>query len=167
MEEKGLSPLQLAEELSVQRSSISHILNGRNKPSLDFLKKLISVYPDVDLHHLISGESQPAQADLFSEAQSTPSVVSITESISGDTNVNNSNSEVGTDVNRAEETQRVVANTPVTTDRDRIVTSVSSRESKPHRKEPEVDTPLETNAARKLLKVVLLYSDGSFEEYSS
>ena len=39
-----LSPAEFAEEIGVQRSSISHIISGRNKPSLDFITKLKSYY---------------------------------------------------------------------------------------------------------------------------
>ena len=39
-----------AEKIGVQRSSISHILSGRNKPSLDFVMKVLHTYPDVELY---------------------------------------------------------------------------------------------------------------------
>lgn len=46
-----------ADLLGVQRSSISHILNGRNKPSLDFIEKVIANFPRVDPGWLITGKS--------------------------------------------------------------------------------------------------------------
>lgn len=45
-----------AENIGVQRSSISHILSGRNKPSLDFVLKVLSAYPDVELYWLLNGK---------------------------------------------------------------------------------------------------------------
>ena len=42
-----------ADEIDVQRSSISHILSGRNKPSLEFLHKLFSTYPELNPDWLI------------------------------------------------------------------------------------------------------------------
>ncbi|WP_411895037.1 helix-turn-helix domain-containing protein [Winogradskyella sp. A2] len=45
-----------AEKIGVQRSSISHILSGRNKPSLDFVMKLLHTYPDVELYWLMNGK---------------------------------------------------------------------------------------------------------------
>ena len=53
---KNISPAQLADDLGVQRSGISHILNGRNKPSLDFVQKLIRLYPDISMQWLLFGE---------------------------------------------------------------------------------------------------------------
>ena len=53
-----------AEEIGVQRSSISHLLSGRNKPSLDFVLKVIRRYPEVDLYWLLNGKgSFPAMPD--------------------------------------------------------------------------------------------------------
>ncbi len=53
---KNMSSAQLADELGVQRSGISHILNGRNKPSLDFILRLIKKYPDISVNWLLFGE---------------------------------------------------------------------------------------------------------------
>ncbi|NRD20167.1 helix-turn-helix transcriptional regulator [Winogradskyella eckloniae] len=45
-----------AEKIGVQRSSISHILSGRNKPSLDFVMKVLHYYPEVELYWLMNGK---------------------------------------------------------------------------------------------------------------
>lgn len=45
-----------ADKIGVQRSSISHILSGRNKPSLDFILKVTSTFTDVDIHWLLNGK---------------------------------------------------------------------------------------------------------------
>ena len=45
-----------AEKVGVQRSSISHILSGRNKPSLDFVMKVLHSYPEVELYWLLNGK---------------------------------------------------------------------------------------------------------------
>ena len=47
LKEKSLSSNKLAEMLEVQPSGISHILSGRNKPSMDFITKLLTVFPDI------------------------------------------------------------------------------------------------------------------------
>ena len=44
-----------AQKIGVQRSSISHILSGRNKPSLEFILKILKTYKHVDLYWLING----------------------------------------------------------------------------------------------------------------
>ncbi|ALJ04051.1 DNA-binding protein [Pseudalgibacter alginicilyticus] len=52
----GESASAFAESIGVQRSSISHILSGRNKPSLDFVMKIINSYPEVELYWLLNGK---------------------------------------------------------------------------------------------------------------
>ena len=54
----GESASSFAEKIGVQRSSISHILSGRNKPSLDFMLKVLSSFPDVDLYWLFNGTGE-------------------------------------------------------------------------------------------------------------
>lgn len=53
-----LSPAEFAEEIGVQRSSISHIISGRNKPSLDFITKIKSKFPDIEWDWLITGTGE-------------------------------------------------------------------------------------------------------------
>lgn len=45
-----------AEKIDVQRSSISHIISGRNKPSLDFILKVTNTFKDVDMYWLLNGK---------------------------------------------------------------------------------------------------------------
>jgi len=52
----GESASSFAEKIGVQRSSISHILSGRNKPSLDFIMKVLSSFPEVELYWLLNGK---------------------------------------------------------------------------------------------------------------
>ena len=51
-----LSAAAFADEIEVQRSSISHLLSGRNKPSLDFVLKVLSKFNAVDLYWLLNGK---------------------------------------------------------------------------------------------------------------
>ena len=55
MEYEGLKPSALADTIGVNRATISHILSGRNKPSIDFLEKLLIAYPNINANWLISG----------------------------------------------------------------------------------------------------------------
>tara|TARA_B100000767_G_C19572895_1_gene453945 strand:+ start:511 stop:810 length:300 start_codon:yes stop_codon:yes gene_type:complete len=55
MESEDLKPSSLADTIGVNRATISHILSGRNKPSIDFLEKLLCTYPKINTNWLISG----------------------------------------------------------------------------------------------------------------
>lgn len=53
-----LSSSEFADEIDVQRSNISHITSGRNKPSLDFLIKIKERFPELQWEWLITGEGE-------------------------------------------------------------------------------------------------------------
>uniref|UniRef100_UPI003216228B helix-turn-helix domain-containing protein n=1 Tax=uncultured Draconibacterium sp. TaxID=1573823 RepID=UPI003216228B len=55
IEQKGISAGELAGMLDVQRSNISHILNGRNKPGATFIEKMLLVFPDLNARWLFTG----------------------------------------------------------------------------------------------------------------
>lgn len=52
----ALNASSFADKIGVQRSSLSHLLSGRNKPSLDFILKILDVFPDVDLYWILNGK---------------------------------------------------------------------------------------------------------------
>lgn len=88
----GESASSFAEKIGVQRSSISHILSGRNKPSLEFVLKVLSSFPEVELYWLLNGKGnfpaeknsteikseippRPESQNLFSEVEEkTPEI---------------------------------------------------------------------------------------------
>jgi len=51
-----LTATEFAEKLGVQKSSLSHLLSGRNKPSFQFMNKLAKAYPDINLEWFVTGE---------------------------------------------------------------------------------------------------------------
>ena len=71
----GESASSFAEKIGVQRSSISHILSGRNKPSLEFVLKILSSYPEVELYWLLNGKGDfPSLNTSEEEKIDTPSL---------------------------------------------------------------------------------------------
>lgn len=79
---KSMQPAQFADSIGVQRTTLYHILNGRNNASLDVVRRIIATYPDVDPVWLLSEESSemppiynngaqtssaPVQSELFPE----------------------------------------------------------------------------------------------------
>ena len=57
MKLNNLSASGFAEKIGVQPSSISHILSGRNKPSLEFVEKVLAQFPNVSADWLINGNT--------------------------------------------------------------------------------------------------------------
>jgi transcriptional regulator with XRE-family HTH domain len=56
MDYKSISAGELSSLIDVQRSNISHILNGRNKPGASFIEKLLLSFPDLNARWLFTGE---------------------------------------------------------------------------------------------------------------
>ncbi len=101
MKHEGINSTRLAEILGIQASGISHIMSGRNKPSFDFLLKLLQRFPQISPDwllldkgpmyrdeiknskvassnavsappaHPVSLPAQPAMASLFGASAST------------------------------------------------------------------------------------------------
>lgn len=63
LEDNNITASALADELEIQRSSISHLLSGRNKPSLDFILKLLGKYPEINMYWLLNGNGTKHKAD--------------------------------------------------------------------------------------------------------
>lgn len=66
MEDKKLTATQFSEEIGIQRSSVSHVLSGRNKPSLDFMLKIKLRYPETNLDWLLLGKGNRLE-DVIAE----------------------------------------------------------------------------------------------------
>ncbi len=66
---KGISPGDLAEILDVQRSNISHILNGRNKPGAAFIEKILQAFPNINARWLLTGKGPMVLNEVENEAQ--------------------------------------------------------------------------------------------------
>jgi transcriptional regulator with XRE-family HTH domain len=68
---KNLTATKFADELDVQRSGISHILSGRNNPSLDFVIKIKETYPEFSLDWLLMGKG-PVTLSIPDERREKP-----------------------------------------------------------------------------------------------
>lgn len=71
LKSENKSSAHFAQEIGVQPSAISHIISGRNKPSLDFIIKMINRYPSLSIEWLIFGKGSmyvdKLQNELFSK----------------------------------------------------------------------------------------------------
>lgn len=56
---------QFADEIGVQKSGISHIISGRNNPSLDFVQKILQRFPEVNMEWLIMGKGSMIKGEGF------------------------------------------------------------------------------------------------------
>ena len=71
MNKVGKNSITFSEEIGIQQSTLSHILNGRNRPSLDVIMKIHERYPEVRFDWLINGEGNmySEQSDVENEQE--------------------------------------------------------------------------------------------------
>lgn len=77
MDYKNMSSSELADSIGVQRSNVTHVLHGRNKPSFQFISKLLETYPEINAKWLIMGKGNMLEHEelnqqrLFEETSSS------------------------------------------------------------------------------------------------
>lgn len=118
-----LSASGFATKVGVQRSSISHILSGRNKPSLDFVMKILHTFQEVSIDWLMDGKGSFPKS-----TSSAPPIISSKKS----------DSEVG-DIEKPKKDLNTLID--------------------------QKNVAYNTN--KEIAKIIILYSDGSFEAYKN
>jgi len=68
---KGITAGDLANVIGVQRSNISHILNGRNKPGASFIEKFLLAFPDIDARWFLTGQGEMLNKRLYEKTDNT------------------------------------------------------------------------------------------------
>ncbi len=136
----GISASAFADYMGVGRSSISHILSGRNKPSLDFVMKIVDAYTDVDMQWLLYGKGSFPKPEKTPIHEKTPS--SETDDISN------------------------VASAPITaSDQDLFSQAVPEKEIALQNTPPLEKIPPSVFTENNINRIVIFYTDGTFESY--
>ena len=75
----NLTSSEFADRIGIKRSNLSHVLNGRNKPGLDFLAKVINTFPNVNASWLITGTQRDGdiREEVGQASVSTPNRTSV------------------------------------------------------------------------------------------
>ena len=66
----SLSATAFSEAIDFNRSTISHLISGRNKPSLEFVMKVVQKFPEVELYWLLNGKGVFPSEENFSNSPS-------------------------------------------------------------------------------------------------
>jgi len=141
MDESGLSASKFADKIGVPRSGLSHVLSGRNKPSLDYVIKLLNSFPNLDPNWLIKGEK--IEGHKLQEMMQ----IELDESSNQSIEINNSLASV---------------NKKMGGQADKMVEQIAKVDIK------ENVQPIQKreNVKEKTIeRIVYFYSDGSFKEY--
>ena len=150
IESLQLTPTEFADTIGVSRASISSIKTGRTQPTLSLIEKIKQRFPNVDINWLILGEGDAPivnrseqEIELFTNDE-VKAEIEVTQTSSNDDTA-------------ANEYQAVyIAETP------------RKIEEEPQVINRETNAPVQSISERKrsVKKVILLYDDGSFEEFN-
>lgn len=159
----NISASVFADKIGVQRSSLSHLLSGRNKPSLDFVLRVTDNFPDVDLYWLLNGKGTFPKSETPAPDIKIPSPSPVyIEPKTEDNNVGDLFSEkTETDIPQSEneefeEKNNFEKNTEV-------VNQASEKTETPANPAPPIDTIVNYNSD--VEQVVIFYKDGTFKNY--
>jgi predicted transcriptional regulator len=133
----NLSASAFADKINVQRSSLSHLLSGRNKPSLDFIIKVIEVFPEVDLYWILNGKGSFPKSENV-----VPTILEMENKSTSISNKDNINQEI--DLFSQEE--KVIPST--LSDRN-AVESIK----------------IENNSDEEIERIVVFFKNGTFKNY--
>lgn len=143
---KKLSASQFADTLGIPRSSISHILSGRNKPSLDVVQKILIAFPEI-----------PAE-ELLDDKRDLSITVSAPKVLSTPTSVTPSLFDAPIPVSSESPTSILPEQTIVQSNLRR------PRETSAKTQNPVVAPTSTAHLAKKIERVIIFYTDGTFTE---
>lgn len=183
---ENLSPAQLADRLGVQRSGISHILSGRNKPSFELLQRVVQSFPEISAEWLITGNGKPLKEQNQAAASGAASGVAssatssaansrssgTTPSISPSTTSGSNNSSTSGTISGATPPFEGLFNSSEAATEPQIPAQTSDIEGiedeisdfQPLQSSIFDVNPANDREKRALKRVILIYNDNTFEE---
>jgi len=138
IEAEKISAAEFADKIGVQRSNVSHILNGRNNPGFSFIQKILETFPSINSRWLLTGEgvmfdgegasseNTVKQKDLFSNQNADNNVIIENQSFE---------------------------NTPL---------NLTEKQVQPRKLEKSIEKEMVT---KKVVRVLFFYDDHTFEDF--
>lgn len=186
MQHEAMTSGQFAQEIGIQNSTLSHILNSRNNPSLDVMKKILNRFPLINSDWLILGqgamfrqESHSQMPTLFGFEEESSSLSDVLYENNTDVFTQNNSSKENSQLknipngkvlggSKVENVSSPVGENII--DNSGGETSRSIRESRilntqEEKINPKVDMPPITEKI--VTKIILYYSDNTFQEFDS
>ena len=166
MEELEYSPSGFADTIDVPRPILSHILSGRNKPSLDVIQKILMRFPELNPWWLLTGKGTMKQLSLFEEEDdiapkrqsaqhyATSSPVAASSAKQDHKSVSSSTQEYHSSVKESN-TQPAALEQKSIVDTTPIVANPSS----------SLQDALSQGSGKKIEKMIVFYSDKTFSVY--
>ncbi|MCU7616709.1 helix-turn-helix domain-containing protein [Chryseobacterium sp. PBS4-4] len=166
IEYSKLSSSEFADEIDVQRSSISHITSGRNKPSLEFIIKIKSRFPEILWDWLVNGDGEMLKSDLLeteniSESENSEEKTKPT-SLPDLFTMMNDDEDFGNEEEKAEEIS-VVRESAIS--HQSKATEKISNSQRLEKTNEQITNQVIENQINKIKRIVLFYENGKFESF--
>lgn len=147
---EGMNSAQFATEISIQGSTLSHILNGRNKPSYDVLKKILIRFRTVSSDWLIFGVGSMYRSEKQSQ---TPTLF---DSVSE--NVNKSINYESKVPDKTQSTSTIIQQNTQQIPQEPI--------QRPIEAQTIINSVIET-PTKSVRKIIVYYTDNTFQEFET
>ncbi|MFW9597134.1 MAG: helix-turn-helix domain-containing protein [Paludibacter sp.] len=159
MKEFNLNSAQFAEEVGIKIATLSHILNDRNKPSLDVLKKILSRFKQINPEWLILDNGAMFRQILNSQEPT----------LFDNVDLNSSNSVKYVQEIQSENTTKtaVIQNNPTVTEESNIKYGSNSNQSSFSPEIPPAFASKIEYRSKSISKIIIYYDDNTFEEFST
>lgn len=149
MQSEGMNSAVFAAAINIQGSTLSHILNGRNNPSLSVLQSILNRFPNISPEWLIMGQGSMERATKHSQA---PTLFdSVDESVSKSMNF---------DAKMAEKNDSTIS----TIQQKAAVSPEIPIQSKQEAIQPPI-IPVIEQGSRTVRKIIVYYTDNTFQEF--
>lgn len=164
---EGLTAVKFAEIMEVQPSSISHLLSGRNKPNFDFISRILLRFPRLNPDWFINGIGEVYKSNTTNNRQEITevkqqNVTKVIQSNIFDQSALTEEKQLNLQADIISDHTEIVDSEPI----KRRVTDVNIEKSNPGSMEGDETAERTVKSGEKSIeRIVLFYSDGSFDEY--
>ncbi|MBP7507813.1 MAG: helix-turn-helix transcriptional regulator [Prolixibacteraceae bacterium] len=138
IESEHITAAEFADRIGVQRSSVSHVLSGRNNPGFSFIQKILESFPSINPRWLIIGEGE-----IYNSNMKNTVIESSSKNLFSDIKKNSEPKEINT----------VFSKEKPEIKEDHLI------------KHETVENVIKTGSTRRIVKVLIFYDDHTFEDF--
>ena len=157
MKEFNLNSAQFAEVVGIKNSTLSHILNDRNKPSLDVLKKILGRFQKINPEWLILDAGKMYRPIINSQEPTLFDIIELTDSNSDNYINKMPEKSIPENVSNNSEPEVKLESTPITKIENENVTKIIE----------QVFVPKIEYKSKSISRIIIYYDDNTFEEFDS
>jgi transcriptional regulator with XRE-family HTH domain len=161
-----MSPSEMSVKLSVQRSTFSHLLSGRNKPSFDFISNFLGEFPNVNPDYLILGKLPYLRGEPTAERIDDGEVMEPQPELKADLFKLEANHETPRQSEMVQENENQAVYKSKLPDEAKFGDAKIDLEVNANNAESVNKDACSENQAPKLIMVVHHYSNGTFKAYT-